>query len=437
VPSLYPGAIDSFSAVSNGDTVDPSLPNDHSDSVVAVQSTLGTNPQGSFSTVADFLAALIQASDLQSGALLYAADTGTVNALAVSFSPTPPSYTAGQVFWVLVGNTNTGACTISVNSQTAVSLTKNGSSPLAAGDITAGMLIPIAFNGTQFQTVLTNNSSGSTPECANTVNEFRLSLVSGTPIVGDDTIAAGTTVYCTPYTGDRIGLYDTSPGWQVFTTTELSVDISGLSAGVYDLFIYNDSGTPTLEIGPAWSTNNSRSTDLAIQDGVYVNSSDATQRYLGSFYTNAGGDSQYCYDNLNGRVLYNAQNRVPRLLTTNGGATYISSGWGTVLSAPFLQGLLVESLSAWGFALGEGDGVSVAAEISLGLASDSSPDIYNSLAATIGTSFLSCNFVRYLSQVGLDAINLYFQAADGATTVNLLDDGMSRNLTYVTGIVWV
>jgi hypothetical protein len=437
VPSAYPGSIDSFTAVSNGDTVDPSLPNDHSDSVVAVQSTLGTNPQGSFSTVSDYLNALIQANSLQSGSLLYAADTGSVNALAITISPTPPSYTAGQVFYVLVGNTNTGACTIAVNGQAAVSLVKNGASPLAAGDITAGMLIPLAFDGTNFQTFLTNSASAGTPECANTVNEFRLTLVSGTPIVADDTYAAGTTVYCTPYTGDRIALYDSVPGWQVFTTAELSIDVSGLSAGVYDLFIYNDSGTPTLEIGPAWSDNNTRSTDLAIQDGVYVNSSDATQRYLGTFYTAGGSSSVYVTDNLNGRVLYNAQNRIPRFFVANGNTFTSNSGWSSIFSVPFLQGLLVESLSAWGVALGQGDGSSVAAEISLGLESNGNPDIYNSLAATIGTSYLSCTFVRYLSQVGLDGLALYFQSADGATTVNLLDDGMGRSLSYVTGIVWV
>lgn len=70
---------------------------------------------------------------------------------------------------------------------------------------------------------------------------------------------ARSTVYFTPSKGDRITLYDGST-WNAHAFTERSLALSGLVANVtYDVFIYNNAGTLTLET-LAWkkvtATNN-------------------------------------------------------------------------------------------------------------------------------------------------------------------------------------
>lgn len=76
--------------------------------------------------------------------------------------------------------------------------------------------------------------------------QARLSLTSGTPVTITD-VTGATTVYLTPYKGGQIGLY-TSGVWEVVTFTEKSLSLSGLLKGVcYDIFVYDNSGTITLE----------------------------------------------------------------------------------------------------------------------------------------------------------------------------------------------
>jgi hypothetical protein len=50
---------------------------------------------------------------------------------------------------------------------------------------------------------------------------------------------------------------------------------------VYDVFLYDSGGTPTLEI-LAWTGNTTRATALTTQDGVLVKSGDASRRSLGT-----------------------------------------------------------------------------------------------------------------------------------------------------------
>jgi len=82
--------------------------------------------------------------------LPFLTDTGTTNALAVALSPTPSSYSAGQMFYVLVANTNTGATTINVSSLGAKNVTLNGS-PLLAGALQAGQVYQLTYDGSAFE----------------------------------------------------------------------------------------------------------------------------------------------------------------------------------------------------------------------------------------------------------------------------------------------
>lgn len=80
--------------------------------------------------------------------------TGT-NAIAAVATPTITSYASGATYSFVAANTNTAATTISIDGLAAKSITKNGSVALSAGDIQAGKLTWIQYDGTTFQ--LLNN----------------------------------------------------------------------------------------------------------------------------------------------------------------------------------------------------------------------------------------------------------------------------------------
>jgi hypothetical protein len=88
-------------------------------------------------------------SKVQQEAYVYAADTGTANAYAVTLSP-PPTIVAGSEVVFKAANANTGVSTLSVNG-TSYPLTKNGAAALTGGEISAGQVITAKFDGTNFQ----------------------------------------------------------------------------------------------------------------------------------------------------------------------------------------------------------------------------------------------------------------------------------------------
>lgn len=92
---------------------------------------------------------------------LYCVDTGVADAYAVTISPAP-TLTAGLGLLVKCGNANSGASTIDVNG-TVVNITKDGTDALAGGEIHANQIIPIVYDGTQFQVVGGGSGGGGYP----------------------------------------------------------------------------------------------------------------------------------------------------------------------------------------------------------------------------------------------------------------------------------
>ncbi|GIW81501.1 MAG: hypothetical protein KatS3mg105_3308 [Gemmatales bacterium] len=113
------------------------------------------------------------------------------------------------------------------------------------------------------------------------VCEGRLTLTSGTPVTTSD-VTGATTIYFTPYNGNRIALYDGTK-WKIYSFSELSLSLSSISANKnYDVFIYDNAGTLTLELSAAWTNDTTRADALTTQDGVKVKSGATTRRYLGT-----------------------------------------------------------------------------------------------------------------------------------------------------------
>ena len=88
----------------------------------------------------------------QSGAKISATASGT-NTYTATIAPALTSYPSVGRFFIKFTNTNTGAATINLNGLGAKAITKNGTDALVSNDITAGQVILLAYDGTQFQII--------------------------------------------------------------------------------------------------------------------------------------------------------------------------------------------------------------------------------------------------------------------------------------------
>jgi hypothetical protein len=81
----------------------------------------------------------------------YAADAGSTDAYAVTLVPSPATYSTGMVICFKANTANTGAATLNVNSLGAKNILKHHDQTLADGDIEAGQLVTVRYDGTQWQ----------------------------------------------------------------------------------------------------------------------------------------------------------------------------------------------------------------------------------------------------------------------------------------------
>ncbi len=85
------------------------------------------------------------------GAIDYAPDTGAADAYAIALIPALTDHVTGLPISFKALHTNTGPATIAVNGLTPVALRKYGNAALEAGDIVAGQMNVIVFDGTYYQ----------------------------------------------------------------------------------------------------------------------------------------------------------------------------------------------------------------------------------------------------------------------------------------------
>jgi hypothetical protein len=151
-----------------------------------------------------------------------------------------------------------------------------------------------------------------------TVPGGRLTLVTGVPVTSVDQTAKST-LYYTPYSGNRIDLWDGSM-WRPFLFTETSLSLTLTSGKNYDVFGFINTGTDTLnlELSTAWTTDTARATELTTQDGILVKSGAGTRRYLGTLRATGTNTTE---DSLRQRFVWNYYNQVPRGLYVNNTAS--------------------------------------------------------------------------------------------------------------------
>ncbi|MCX6107969.1 MAG: hypothetical protein NTY08_19235 [Proteobacteria bacterium] len=235
-------------------------------------------------------------------------------------------------------------------------------------------------------------------------------------------VTAATTVYYTPFNGNRVALYDGTANWNIVAFSEQTLSLGTLTAGAnYDVFAYNSAGTVSLVLGAAWTNNTTRSTALALQDGVWVQSGTTTRRYLGTIRTTSTTTTE---DSNVKRFVWNANNRVPRTQmqtdTTTNWANAGNGAWSAMNSGnaawqeQFLIGLAGDPVES-------GIDMYVSYMGSIGIALDSTSAV-NSSNSTV--SYTCCTNVAVNSSVhyrGYPAAGYHYmqglQTTQSSTTV--------------------
>ncbi len=256
----------------------------------------------------------------------------------------------------------------------------------------------------------------STNQFANSIlsgiDDFRLTLTSGTPVTTGD-VTGAITIYCTPYKGNRIALYD-GTRWNLRTSAEFSLALGTLTSGLpYDVFCYDNSGVPALEF-LAWTSGTVRATTLAYQDGVLSKTGALTRRYLGTFYTTATTTTE---DSVANRYLWNYYNRIKRSMArkettaswTYSTATLRQANGSTSNQLNFVVGVAEDSVEA---SVGGLEVVSsgvlrtVASTIGLDSTTAAATGVLAGIV-TVGTNQLSVTSAKF---VGIPSVGVHYLA---------------------------
>lgn len=182
-------------------------------------------------------------------------------------------------------------------------------------------------------------SSGSNAGAQDQDPGGRLTLTAGVPVTTSDVTGAAT-VYYAPYKHDQVPLFD-GTAWALYSigsgiSQALSDNTKSPAAAaattVYDLFVWNDSGTIRLSRGFAWTSQTARGTgvgtaELTTQNGKYVNKqlitngpAALTGLYVGTVYVSS---LTQVNDSNALRNVWNNYNRIPRtMLVLMGGGNY-------------------------------------------------------------------------------------------------------------------
>jgi hypothetical protein len=80
----------------------------------------------------------------------YAVASGSANAYTVTLNPAPTSYVEGMAIAVKINVDNTGASTIDVNGLGAKAIKKSNGNDVSAGNLKAGSIYTMRYNGTNF-----------------------------------------------------------------------------------------------------------------------------------------------------------------------------------------------------------------------------------------------------------------------------------------------
>ena len=92
-----------------------------------------------------------RAAEVQDGTLTYLTSVAGVDTITATAPLALAAYSAGQNFRFVAAGANTDTVTLNINSLGAKAVVKHGATVLTAGDIPAGSIAEVTYDGTQFQ----------------------------------------------------------------------------------------------------------------------------------------------------------------------------------------------------------------------------------------------------------------------------------------------
>lgn len=200
-------------------------------------------------------------NNLETGAAYYGADAGSTDAYVVTI-PKPPtsgsgptSLTAGMLVYFTANTANTGPATLNVNSLGAKTIKKKGNTDLQTGDISAGQIVAVIYDGTNYQWVegssthtasdIVSGTFGTARIANSAVTYAKIQNVSATDkLLGRATAGAGV-VEEIPLTAAGRALLDDANAAAQRTTLGLGLAATqDVSIGLCELRLTLESGVP-------------------------------------------------------------------------------------------------------------------------------------------------------------------------------------------------
>jgi len=191
-------------------TTDPNSPYRNGDSRLGIQGSIPPaeafeSPMREIVNLINYSGFVPSSDDLaqltrgvRSQAINFAVDTGSTNNLSVNYTPVIVELTDGLPLRVLVAHTNTGPSNIAVNNLVAAAIHRADGSNLQAGDLVAGEVACLVFDGQFFQlmnflgiggpTINNNYYDIGIPYCLDTGTPNLINAIFAPPITS---LAAG------------------------------------------------------------------------------------------------------------------------------------------------------------------------------------------------------------------------------------------------------
>lgn len=231
--------------------------------------------------------------------LLTVSGTDTITA---SGSPTVASYVTGASYYFTPAGSNTGAATINIDSLGAKSITKNGTTALAAGDLTANRMTVVVYDGTQFQLVnppassgvLTNGNTAIGTSALNSLTSGSLNAAFGYEAA--KSLTTGGTNTAVGYQALRSGTdanYNVGVGYQALYSLASSPSNSNIGIGYQAGYVLNGV-TSSIAIGDSALFGSNYSSAIALGTTSAVTANNQVQ--LGN-----SGQTVYVYGTVQSR----------------------------------------------------------------------------------------------------------------------------------------
>lgn len=250
--------------------------------------------------------------------------SGSITATQIASGAVIKSLTAGTNI-TISGNINNNYTINSVISSGNVINTMIASGAVVKG-LTQGTNITISADANDNYTI--NSTGGGGASAVDLSNQFRLSVTSGVAI--DSNVTSGAAlIHLVPYTGNKIALFSGSVWGAVYSSGAVNIATSALSSGqVYDIFAYNNAGSPALEYSAAYTTGvasggisgaNTRTDALNYVNGIPLKNGDNTRRLVGTVLGFTSGQTSMTEHT---KGLANADNQIPMNMTNFYGVSH-------------------------------------------------------------------------------------------------------------------